>query len=65
MLDNMIKIRDEPCLAHREDPERIAETVIISLQFPVGGSEDCEIPMAKKLHDKPEDQYCQQNPSSR
>ena len=48
MLNNVIKIRDKPCFAHREDPERVAKTVIVSLQLPVRRSEDGEIQMAKK-----------------
>ena len=64
MLNNVIKIRDKPCFAHREDPERVAKTVIVSLQLPVRRTEDGEIPMAKKLHDKPENHDCQQNPFS-
>ena len=62
MQYNVIQIRYQPRLTHREDPDSIPETVIVSLQLFPARPEDGIIPVAEKLDDSPKDKYCQKDP---
>ena len=64
MQDYVIKIGHQPCLTHREDPDRIPETVIVSQQFFPACTENSIIPVTEKLDNSPQDKDCQQYPLS-
>ncbi len=46
MQQDMIQIRYEPRLAHREETDRVTEAVVIPLQFGFARAEKGIIPMA-------------------
>ena len=64
VLNDMVEVGNEPCIAHGENPNCIAKTVIVALQLPLGRAEDREIPVAEEFHDEPEAQNAQQDPFS-
>ena len=49
MQYNVIQIRYQPRLTHREDPDSIPETVIVSLQLFPACTKNSIIPVAEKL----------------
>ena len=60
--NNVIKIRNQSFFAHREDPDAVPETIIISLQFSFACAKDCEIPVTHELHNEPKCQNPEKNP---
>ena len=64
MQYNVIQIRYQPRLTHREDPDGIPETIVVTLQFRLTRSENRKIPEAEKLDNSPKYEDCQQYPPS-
>ena len=62
MKNDMIQIRHKPRLAHRKEPNRAPETVVISFQFLFTYSKDGIVPVTEKLNNEPKNQHRQQNP---
>ena len=64
MQNNMIEIGDQSFFAHREKPDRIPKTIVITLNFLPACAKDRIKPMTEKLHDEPKSQNREQNPFS-
>ena len=62
--DNVIHIRNQPCVAHGKNPDTIPEAIVISLQFPFACAKDRIKPVAHKLYDEPECQNSKEDPLS-
>lgn len=62
--DSVIEIRDQSCVTGGDNPDAVPEAFIIPLQFLFACAEDCEIPVAHKLHSEPEQQDAEEDPFS-
>ena len=57
MENDVVQIRNQSLLAHRENTNRISEAFIISLNLLFTCAEDRIVPVAEKLHSEPKYQY--------